>query len=63
MNGPLDVNPLVLPDLRIGCRQKIKVEEMFGFVTTYLQPNTETWPKIRIDETLHLLTEISRCAA
>lgn len=53
----------VLPDLRISCGQKIEIEEMFGFVTTYLQPKTETRRKIRIDETLHLLTEISRCAA
>jgi N-formylglutamate amidohydrolase len=29
-----------LPDFRVGCRQKISIGEMFGFVTTRPQPIT-----------------------
>jgi hypothetical protein len=52
----------VLPDLRVGCRQKTEMEQMFGFMTTRVQPGAEARRKIRVDEKLHLPREISRCA-
>ncbi len=44
----------VLPDLRIGCRQQIEVEKMFGLVAMRFQPVTEAWWKIRVDREISL---------
>ena len=58
-----DSPPSVLPDSSNGGRQKMEVEEKFGLAKIRFQPNTEARWKIRVNDKIYVLTEISRCAA
>lgn len=52
-----------VPQLRIGSRQKIQIEQMLSLMTTTSQPGTKIWRKVRVNKKFHLLRRTSRCAA